>query len=279
QMLVQHMVGQDVAVPRAGASVGKGRPVFHVEGLAARNDKGLRVLHDVSFSLREGEMLGVAGVTGNGQEELAQVLAGLRPAASGTMVFDGRDITRLPPLDRWRLGVGYVPAERADVASIATFSLVENTALNYHFDPAFTRQGLFDYLGLEGLTRDIVSTYGVKAPHARAQAQQLSGGNLQKLILGRVLSRRPRLLIAHLPTQGLDVEAAAFVRGKLLEAQADGTAILLISEDLDEILSLSDRVAPVYEGRVVAFLLREEADPETVGAMMAGLRTREGAFS
>ena len=175
------------------------------------------------------------------------------------------------------MGVGYIPAERIEVASIAAFSLVENTALNYHFDPAFTPRGLLDDAGLDQLTQRILSAYNVKAPHQYTRARHLSGGNLQKLILGRVLSRRPRLLIAHLPTQGLDVEATAFVRAKLLDARMDGAAVLLISEDRDEILSLSDWVVPIYEGRFVAVLPREKADAETVGAMMAGLPQKEAS--
>jgi simple sugar transport system ATP-binding protein len=211
-------------------------------------------------------------VTGNGQDELAQVLAGLRPAASGRILVDGRDITGLESLDRWRIGIGYVPAERLEVGSIGAFSLVENTALNYHFDPAVARRGLLDHGALEQLTARIVSTYDIRAPRPNVPAQHLSGGNLQKLILGRVLSREPRLIVAHLPTQGLDVEAAAFVRGELLEARARGAAVVLISEDLDEILSLSDRVAPMYEGRLVAVVPREHATPKALGAMMAGLQ-------
>ncbi len=272
ETLVQHMIGRDVAFRTADRSAAaRGRPLLQVEQLSAFNDKGVLALRGVSLSLREGEVLSVAGVTGNGQEELAQVLAGLRPVVSGRVRLDGRDVTRLSPLERWRRGVGYVPAERAEVASIGTFSLVENTALNYHFDPAFTRRGLLDDAGLGKLTRRILSTYSVQAPHQNARAQHLSGGNLQKLILGRVLSRSPRLLIAHLPTQGLDVEATAFVRATLLDATAAGAAVLLISEDLDEILSLSDWVAPIYEGRFGAILPREQADAETVGALMAGL--------
>ena len=271
EALVHHMIGRDVAFRATDRSAEAGRALLQVEHLSALNDKGLPALRGLSFSLREGEVLGVAGVTGNGQDELAQVLAGLRPVASGRVRFDGRDVTRLSPLERWRMGVGYIPAERTEVASIAAFSLVENTALNYHFDPAFTRRGLLDDAGLDQLTRRILTAFDVKAPHQYARAQHLSGGNLQKLILGRVLSRKPRLLIAHLPTQGLDVEAAAFVRATLLYARAEGAAVLLISEDLDEILSLSDWVAPIYEGRFGAVLPRGEADAETVGAMMAGL--------
>jgi len=277
EILVQHMIGREVAFRTADRSAEAGRPLLHVEQVSAFNDRGLLALRDLSFSLRAGEVLGVAGVTGNGQEELAQVLAGLRPVTSGKVRFADRDVTHLSPLERWRMGVGYIPAERIEVASIAAFSLVENTALNYHFDPAFTPRGLLDDAGLDQLTRRILSAYNVKAPHQYARARHLSGGNLQRLILGRVLSRRPRLLIAHLPTQGLDVEATAFVRAKLLDARAEGAAVLLISEDLDEILSLSDWVAPIYEGRFVAVLLREQADSETVGAMMAGLQKEAGA--
>lgn len=276
EALVQHMIGRDVAFRTAVRSTETGRPLLQVEQLSAFNDKGLLALRGVSFSLREGEVMGVAGVTGNGQEELAQVLAGLRPAASGWVRFDDRDVTRLSPLQRWRMGVGYVPAERAEVASIAAFSLVENTALNYHFDPAFTRRGLLDDAGLGQLTQRILSDYNVKAPHRYTRARHLSGGNLQKLILGRVLSRNPRFLIAHLPTQGLDVEATAFVRATILDARAEGAAVLLISEDLDEILSLSDWVAPIYEGRFGAVLPRDKVDAEIVGAMMAGSFVKEG---
>ena len=275
EALVQHMIGRDVAFRTVERSAGTGHPLLHVEHLSAFNDRGLLALRGVSFALRAGEVLGVAGVSGNGQEELAQVLAGLRPASAGRVHLDGRDVTHLSPLERWRMGVGYIPAERTEVASIAAFSLVENTALTYHFDPVYTPRGLLDDVRLSRLTQHILATYNVVAPHHYVRARHLSGGNLQKLILGRVLSRRPRFLIAHLPTQGLDVEATAFVRAKLLEARAEGAAVLLISEDLDEILSLSDRVAPIYEGRFVAVLPREQADAETVGSMMAGSRPQE----
>lgn len=276
-LLVRHMVGRDVVPGAPGRAGASGRRLLEVEELACLGDRGVAALRGVTFALREGEILGVAGVTGNGQEELAQVLAGLRPATAGRVRLDGRDITHLPPRDRWALGVGYIPAERVEVASIGAFSLVDNTALTYHFDPAFVRRGLLDDAGLAALTRRIIDGFDVKAPHPYAPARQLSGGNLQKMILGRVLSRAPRLLVAHLPTQGLDVEATAFVRARLREAAAGGAAVVLISEDLDEILGLGDWVAPIYEGRFVAWLARAQADAETVGAMMAGLRREEAA--
>jgi simple sugar transport system ATP-binding protein len=274
QELVQLMVGQEVALPGLPADGPRGGALLEVEDLRAYNDKGVLSLRGVSFSAHEGEILGIAGVTGNGQDELAQVLAGLRPAASGCVRLAGRDITHLPPLDRWRLGMGYVPADRSEVATVAAFSLVDNVGLNYHFDPEFCRRGLLDRGRLERLTRRILATFRVKAPHPYVQARHLSGGNLQKLVVGRVLSRQPRVLVAHLPTQGLDVEAATFVRAQLLEAKSRGAAVVLISEDLDEVFAVSDRVGALYEGRFVALVPRHQTDPETVGAWMAGLGGR-----
>ncbi len=268
--LVQLMVGQDVPVPSTAPDAGLGPVVLEVENLSAYNDKGVRSLRGVSFRVHEGEILGLAGVTGNGQEELVHVLAGLRAPASGRVRLWGRDITHLPPLERWRMGMGYVPAERLELACVPAMSLVDNTGLNYHFDPAFCARGLLDRRRLERLTRHILATFRVKAPHPYVAAQHLSGGNLQKLVLGRVLSRSPKFLVAHLPTQGLDVEAAAFVRGQLVEAKGRGAAVLLVSEDLDEVFALSDRIGVLYEGRFVALVPRQEADPETVGAWMAG---------
>lgn len=275
QELVQLMVGQEVALPGLPTDTPRGGVLLEVEDLCAYNDKGQLSLRGVSFSAHEGEIVGVAGVTGNGQDELAQVLAGLRPAASGRVRLAGRDITHLRPLDRWRLGMGYVPADRSEVATVAAFSLVDNVGLNYHFDPEICRRGLLDRGRLERLTRRILATFRVKAPHPYVQARHLSGGNLQKLVVGRVLSRQPRVVVAHLPTQGLDVEAATFVRGRLLEVKSRGAAVVLISEDLDEVFAVSDRVGALYEGRFVALVPRHQTDPETVGAWMAGLAGRD----
>jgi len=270
--LAKHMVGREVIFRVERARVERGEPVLEVENLSARSDKGVLALHGVSFSIREGEIFGIAGISGNGQHELAEVLAGLRPAEGGRVIFQGKDITDASILDRWRMGIGYIPSERVEVGSIGDFSLVENITLNFHFDDDFVRRGLLDYNKIHRLTRELMAEYDVIAPSPDTKAKNLSGGNLQRLILARVLSRKPRLLIANLPTQGLDVGATEFVRNKLIEAKKQKAAILLISEDLDEILSLSDWVAPIYEGRFMGIIPGEEADRETVGAMMAGLQ-------
>ena len=272
QSLAKRMVGREVIFRIERAKVEKGAPILQVEYLSAFNDKGFRALDGVSFTIREGEILGIAGVSGNGQHELAEVLAGLRKPEGGQVLFKGKDITTSSVLERWKMGLGYIPCERMEVGSIGDFSLVENVAMNSYFDDDFCRRGILDYGKIRKLTERIVSEYDVAAPSLDTKAKCLSGGNLQRLVLARVLSRKPRLLIANLPTQGLDVGATEFVRNKLMEAKKEKAAILLISEDLDEILSLSDWVAPIYEGKFMGIIPGEKAKREAVGAMMAGLR-------
>jgi ABC-type uncharacterized transport system ATPase subunit len=271
QSLARQMVGRDVIFCIERAQVEPGEPVLEVENLSAFSDKGFMALNGVTFCIREGEILGLAGISNNGQQELADVLAGLRKPAGGRILFRGRDISPTSVLERWQMGIGYIPCDRNDVGSIGEFSLVENVAMNYHFDDACSGRGTVDYRQVRRLTEQIISDYGVAAPGPQVKARALSGGNRQKLILGRVLSRNPRLVIASLPTQGLDVGATEFVQNKLMEAKRNKAAILLISEDLDEILSLSDWVAPIYEGKLMGITCGDEANRECVGAMMAGL--------
>jgi simple sugar transport system ATP-binding protein len=270
--LAKQMVGREVIFRMERAEVEKGRPVLQVENLSALSDKGFLALKSVSFSIREGEIFGIAGISGNAQRELAEVLAGLRRAESGSVILGGEDITRASILERWKRGMGWIPCERLGMGAIADLSLVENVAMNFYFDTAFCQRGILDYRKMRQLTDELVCDFDVACPGPDTEAKTLSGGNLQKLILARVLSRKPRLLIAHLPTQGLDVGATEFVRNRLMEARKEKAGILLISEDLEEVLSLSDWVAPIYEGEFMGIIPGERADRELVGAMMAGLR-------
>jgi general nucleoside transport system ATP-binding protein len=270
QSLAKEMVGREVIFRLERVQAEKGQQILEVENLTTLSDKGYLALKGISFSISEGEILGIAGISGNGQQELAEVLAGLRRAEGGRVVLDGMDITHIPTLERWQRGVGYIPAERVDVGSIGDFSLVENVTMNYYFDDEFCRGGVVHYRDIRKLTQEILSEYSVATTGPDSKAKTLSGGNLQKLILGRVLSRKPRLLIANLPTQGLDVGATEFVRNKLIEAKKEKAGILLLSEDLEEILSLSDWVAPIYEGELMGIIPGDEAKREIVGAMMAG---------
>lgn len=270
--LAKEMVGREVIFRLKRVEVEAGRPILQVENLSALNDKGLLALKGLSFSVHEGEIFGIAGVSGNGQQVLAEVLAGLRKAMGGKVLLGGINTTHASSLRRWRKGMGYIPSERVDVGSIGDYSLIDNVLMNYYFDDEFSRWGIVDSKRMRVLTESLIAEFGVAAPSPDTSARSLSGGNLQKLILARVLSRKPRLLIANLPTQGLDVGATEFVQNKLLEAKKARAAILLISEDLDEVLSLSDRVAPIYEGEFMGILPVRQAKREDVGAMMAGLK-------
>jgi simple sugar transport system ATP-binding protein len=273
--LAKEMVGREVIFRVERPKVERGRPILQVEELSTSSDRGFLALKGVSFAVHEGEIFGIAGISGNGQHELAEVLAGLRKAAGGDVTFYGKSITRASPLERWQMGIGYIPAERLEVGSIGDFSLVENVTMNYYFDGLFAHQGVVNYESLRKLTEEIISEYDVATPSADTRAKALSGGNLQKLILARVLSRKPRLVIANLPTQGLDVGATEFVRNKLVEAKKEKAGVLLISEDLEEVLALSDWVAAIYEGEFMGILSGDAATRESVGAMMAGLQPED----
>lgn len=273
--LSRELVGRDILIRTERSTVEKGKPILEVKNLTALSDRDLTALNGVSFTIHEGEILGVAGVSGNGQRELVEVLAGLRPAAAGSVTLDGKNITAMSSRKRWELGMGYVPADRNNVGSIGEFSLVENTRMNYYFDSSFYIRGSLNQHKMRAFTQELIDEYGVAAPNPEVKAKNLSGGNLQKLIMARVLSRNPRLVIAHLPTQGLDIGAIEFVRNKLHEAKENGAGVLLISEDLDEIFSLSDRIAPMYEGRFMDIVPIENARRDSVGAMMAGVTLEE----
>ncbi len=272
--LAKSMVGREVIIKLDKVEVERGKPVLEVENLSAYSEKDYLALKGVSFTIHEGEIFGIAGVSGNGQEELAEVLAGLRSATTGTILLDGEDITRNSTLERWRKGVGYVPAERNEVGSIADYSLIDNVAMNYYFEEEYVPRGVINYKGLRELTENLIAEYNVATPGPDVNARALSGGNLQKLILARVLSRKPRLIIASLPTQGLDVGAIEFVQNKLLQAKKDKAAILLISGEIEEALSLSDRVAPIYEGELMDIIPWTDAERDNVGAMMAGIKPK-----
>lgn len=273
--LTHELVGREIIFNTKREKVERGKTIVQVENLSALSDKGVQALFEASFTIKEGEILGVAGVSGNGQRELVEALAGLRKVKGGKVFLDGKEITYASSAERWQLGIGYIPADRNGVGSIADFSLVENTTMNYYFDEKMNERGVLDYKKMRNLTEDFISEYGVVAPNPEVKAKNLSGGNLQKLILARVLSRNPRLIIADLPTQGLDIGAMEFVRNKLVEAKREKAGILLISEDLDEIFAVSDWIVPIYDGTIMDIVPIEKATREEIGAMMAGIRPEE----
>jgi simple sugar transport system ATP-binding protein len=246
--------------------------VLEVKDLWAHNGQGRPALRGVSFALQAGEILAVAGVAGNGQGELAQVLMGARPTTAGHVFLDGADITHASPRQRLERRVGYIPEDRDALGLVGSFTVGENTILNRHFSAPYARGLFLDRGAVTAGAERLIREFDVKTAGAGQRAARLSGGNLQKLVLAREVDRDPRVLIAAQPTRGLDVGAAEYVRRRLLEQRDRGRAILLISADLEEVLELSDRVLVLFEGEVTGLLGAKDIDIEKLGLMMAGMR-------
>jgi ABC-type uncharacterized transport system ATPase subunit len=269
--LAEMMVGRPVRLEykRADMVLGPERlTLTNVTVFSDRSDLGLK---SVSLSVRGGEIVGVAGVSGNGQTELAQVIVGLRSVKSGTIEIAGTEITNKSSSAINRLGVSYIPEELMLDGVIRDFTIAENYVLRKHGRKPYTRAGIF--INAQQMTKDCldaIRAYDIKTPTTRNLIKSLSGGNIQKLVLARELSGQPQVLIAAQPTRGVDIGATEYIHHRLLEERAKGTAILLISEDLDEILALSDRVAVIYEGRIVAVIPREMMNMQQIGVLMAG---------
>ncbi len=272
--LVKMMVGRDIR-PLAAQAVKAGEIRLKIDGLHAIGDRDAEMLCGIDLEIRAGEILGIAGVSGNGQRELAQCLSGLRKVSAGTIQLDGLDITHMPLLKRMAAGQAYIPEERMRDGAIREFSVQENLFLRDHSAPEFTNGIFLNFKKMSSRTREVIKAYSVKTPGIDTPIKNLSGGNIQKLIMARELSRRPKVLIAAQPTRGVDIGATEYIHQRLLEQRSSGTAILLISEDLDETRTLSDRIAVMYEGKIVGIVVRDQATVEQIGLMMAGISMQD----
>lgn len=266
--LVALMVGREIRQPDIRKPK-DGESALKVSGLRAIGDRGNEVLQGIDLDIRSGEILGLAGVSGNGQRELAECLAGMRPISSGEVRLGLEDVSDMSLTQRIDLGLSFVPEERMRDGAIGNFSVLENVFLRDHSDTRF-RTGIFlKPKAMERHSGDLVQQFAVKTPGLETPLKNLSGGNIQKLILARELSRNPKVLIAAQPTRGVDIGASEYIHKTLVQRRDMGTAILLISEDLDEIRTLSDRIAVIFNGKIVGIVSREEADVEHIGALMA----------
>lgn len=267
--LAQLMVGRKVLFQLDKKAVEPGPTTLKIDSLSALNDKGLSVLKEFSLEVRAGEIVGIAGVAGNGQRELVEALIGVRAATGGRITVKGQDITHDPPLARIAHGIGCVPGERW-TALIPSMSIADNLILkNYHQTPI--SNGLFlNHAAITSYADTLIEQYAIMPPDCSTPIKMLSGGNIQRALLAREISNNPALLIIAHPTSGLDVGATETIRQLLLAQREHGMAILLISEDLEEILTLSDRVAVIYEGQIMGLLPAKQADMEQIGLMMAG---------
>jgi ABC-type uncharacterized transport system ATPase subunit len=272
--LVHMMVGREVK-QLDPQPLQRGAVHLKIQGLRSLSDRGTEVLRGVELEVRCGEIVGIAGVSGNGQRELAECVAGLRKVAAGTIIIDEQDVTHAPQLKRMEAAGAYIPEERMRDGVIKEFSVQENLFLRDHASPQFARGIFLKISAMRARASALVKEFSVKTPSLDIPIKNLSGGNIQKLIMARELSREPKLLIAAQPTRGVDIGATEFIHQRLLEQRAAGKAILLISEDLDEIRCLSDRIAVMYEGRLIGIVERDQATVEEIGLMMAGIPMEE----
>jgi ABC-type uncharacterized transport system ATPase subunit len=268
--LVKMMVGRELKElePRP---LNPGELRVKIEGLHAMGDRGAEALRGVDLQIHAGEILGLAGVSGNGQRELAECLAGMRKATAGRVSIGQKDVTSASLNQRVEAGMAFIPEERMRDGAIREFSVEENIYLHDHSLPQYTHGIFMDFARMETHAIDLVNEFNVKTPSLDTPLKNLSGGNIQKLILARELSRRPEALVAAQPTRGVDIGATEYIHQRLLMQREAGTAILLISEDLDEIRTLSDRIAVIYEGKIIGVVTRGQATVEQIGLMMAGI--------
>jgi simple sugar transport system ATP-binding protein len=271
-VLVRMMVGRELERAEASAPGQAGEKVLELIDVRARDERGLPALRGINLYLRQGEILGIAGVEGNGQSELAEVVTGLRQVEAGQVRVGGRDLTNAGVREFLRAGVGYIPADRDEVGSVKTLPVKENYLLRTSDWKPVRGRFLLSDQAIGRMAQRLVAEFDVRAAGLEVPAGTLSGGNLQKLILSRELSRQPRILICSHPTRGLDIAATQFVHTKLREARARGAAVLLISGELEELFELSDRLLVLYRGEVVGEVNPREASLAEVGLLMAGVR-------
>lgn len=271
--LARLMVGYDVEAPVRPPAQESGPVRLALRAVSAKDDRGLMALNSVSLNLRAGEILGIAGVEGNGQRELAEVLIGRRDVLSGDIVLNERNVTHQPVRARRRAGLGIIPEDRNTEGLSKTLSIWENTGANDYYAPPNARVGWMHIGAVRARARDYLSRFDIRAPNETVEVRTLSGGNAQKVVIARELGAGPQVLIAAQPTRGLDIGATRFVHEQLLALRKAGVAVLLISADLDELLAISDRLAVLYAGRIVAQLNAADARREQLGLYMAGKTT------
>ncbi len=272
--LANMMVGREVLlrVKRDRQRPEPGPPMLELRGLELSRTPGRHPLHSVDLDIRSGEILGLAGVEGNGQRELAAVLTGLLAPEAGELRLAGEVLSSLDPKRARGLGIRHIPEDRQKTGLVMPMSLRENLILGEEDDPAITRAGFHLPTRIEALAKERVAAFDLRMSHLGQAASELSGGNQQKLILARELAARPRLLVAAQPTRGVDVGAIEAIHGKLLALRDEGLALLIISSELGELLSLCDRVAVIYKGRLVATFDADRIDEEELGLWMTGVK-------
>jgi simple sugar transport system ATP-binding protein len=267
--LAELMVGRDVALEVDRGVSRPGEIVLAVDGLHVRDDRNHEAVRGVSLEVRAGEILGIAGVAGNGQDELVESLTGLRRAASGRVSLRGRDVTRASVRQRHAAGVAHVPGDRHRFGLVLSFPVADNLVLTNYHDPPYSRGPVMDFDAIHEAADRLIGEYDIRTPSADVPVSTLSGGNQQKVIVAREFQEHVQLLVLDQPTRGLDVGSIEFIHRQILAMRDRGAAVLLVSAELDEILQLSDRISVMYRGEIVSTLASAEASRERVGLLMA----------
>jgi simple sugar transport system ATP-binding protein len=272
EMLAEMMVGRQVILQIDKQAAQPGDRVLRVGNLQVQDDRRATTVHDVSFEVRAGEILGIAGVQGNGQRELVEALTGLRPVIGGHVVLLDHETTHATPRQITEFGTGHVPEDRHKHGLVLTFPVRDNLVLCTYYESPFARGVEIDEAHIENEAQKLVKEFDIRTPSTGTLVGSLSGGNQQKVIVARELDRPVKLLIVNQPTRGLDVGSIEFIHRRIVEARDRHTAVLLVSAELDEIMSLSDRIAVMYKGRILDTLDAQDATREQLGLLMAGVK-------
>jgi len=267
--LAEMMVGREVSLVVDKGPAHPGDVVLSIDGVEVADDRGSVVVDGISFEVRAGEIFGIAGVAGNGQDEFVEALNGLRKTRAGTISLAGEDITNHSSRDLSERGVAYVPGDRQRYGLVLTYPIEDNLVLTDYYHAPFSRYGVIDEKAIAKRAAELVPKFDIRTPSSTVPASTLSGGNQQKVIVAREFSRPLKLLVADQPTRGIDVGSIEFIHKQIVAKRDAGTAVLLVSAELDEVLELSDRIGVMYRGKLVAILDGAEAEKEKVGLIMA----------
>lgn len=271
QELANLMVGRDVEMSTKKAEPTVGEVVMEVKNLGFQDKRGVKRLDDVTFTLRRGEILSVCGVDGNGQSELVKCITGMEHATEGSLSIDGADCTKSSPREILSHKVGHIPEDRHKMGMVGDMTIMENMVLMNYREPERCKHGFMKWKEIKKNVQELCKNYQVKTPSVDERMGNLSGGNQQKVVVGRELEKRPNLLVAMHPDRGLDIGATKYIQSQIIGARDKGAGVLLISTELEEIMELSDRILVLFQGRVMGILNQKDATFESLGLMMAGI--------
>ncbi|OCA89577.1 ABC transporter ATP-binding protein [Pradoshia sp. D12] len=277
--LASLMVGREVVFTTVKQDANPSGEVLNIQDLVVKDSRGVEAIRSLNLSVRAGEIVGIAGVDGNGQSELIEAITGLRKPESGTISINGTEIQKKSPRKITETGIGHIPQDRHKYGLVLDYSIGENMVLQTYYQKPLSKWGILNYKNIFNKARTLIKEFDVRTPSEYTPARALSGGNQQKAIIAREIDRNPDLLIAAQPTRGLDVGAIEFIHKRLIEQRDQGKAVLLVSFELDEILNVSDRIAVIYEGSIVAIVDPKKTTEQELGLLMAGSKVKEAGKS